>query len=126
MKELTSHKVNECNEQIEIKAHPASVGGASVRYDVVGPRKQMLGVGMVPSFVVNLTFQDGPIAEGINGITNEALLAIVCDRLEGFQSGQYKCRENALAITKLEEAMHWLNHRTQQRLQRGVEGTHKV
>jgi len=71
-----------------------------------------------------ISFQDGPIAEaGINGISNEALVAVVIDRLQGFQSGDYKCRENAIALTKLEEAMHWLQHRTRERVSRGVEGT---
>ena len=31
----------------------------------------------------------------------------------------------AIALTKLEEAQHWLKHRTEQRLARGVEGTHE-
>ena len=73
-----------------------------------------------------ITFQDGPIKEaGINGCCNEDLIAIVIDRLRGFQSGEYSCRENSIAITKLEEAMHWLNHRTADRKKRGVEGTHE-
>lgn len=72
----------------------------------------------------NVSFQKGPIKEaGVNGCHNEDLIAIVIDRLRGFQSGEYECRENALAITKLEEAMHWLNHRTADRKKRGVEGT---
>jgi hypothetical protein len=74
-----------------------------------------------------VNFQDGPIKEsGVNGCHNEDLIAIVIHRLMSFQEGPYKCRENALAITKLEEAMHWLNHRTQIRQERGVEGTHVV
>jgi hypothetical protein len=69
-------------------------------------------------------FQNGPIKEnGVNGCHQEDLLAIVLHRLQSFQAGDYKCRENALAITKIEEAMHWLNHRTTARLNRGVEGT---
>lgn len=71
-------------------------------------------------------FQNGPIKEaGVNGAHNEDLLAIVLDRLYSFQSGDYKCRENAFAITKIEEALHWLDHRTREREARGVEGTHK-
>ena len=72
-------------------------------------------------------FQQGPVAEhGINGITNEALLAIVIDRLEGAQEGPYKSRYNALALTKLEEAILWLSRRTLDRQARGVEGTSAV
>jgi len=69
-------------------------------------------------------FQNGPVKEnGVNGCHQEDLLAIVIDRLRGFQAGEFACRENALALTRLEEAMHWLNHRTNERVQRGVEGT---
>ena len=69
-------------------------------------------------------FQKGPIGEnGVNGCHQEDLIAIVIHRLRGFQSGQFACRENALALTKLEEALHWLNHRTNDRQARGVEGT---
>ena len=51
-----------------------------------------------------------------------SLLAIVIDRLRAFQAGPFACRENALALTKIEEAQHWLLHRTRARMTRGVEG----
>jgi hypothetical protein len=77
----------------------------------------------VPNIAVKLHFQHGPIAEhGVNGITNEALLSIVRDRLEGAQEGKFRCRENALAITAIEEASLWLAKRTLDRMARGVEG----
>lgn len=56
----------------------------------------------------------------------EALLAVVIDRLRGFQSGPYGCRENAVALTKIEEATMWLQKRTRDRMARGVEGTNKL
>jgi predicted deacetylase len=69
-------------------------------------------------------FQNGPVKEfGVNGCHQEDLIAIVIDRLQSFQAGEFACRENALALTKLEEAMHWLKHRTDARIARGVEGT---
>jgi len=71
----------------------------------------------------NITFQQGPVkVQGINGLQIEDLLNICIDRLERLQAGKFSCRENAVAITKLEEAMHWLNHRTADRKKRGVEG----
>lgn len=74
-----------------------------------------------------LHFQHGPIAEhGVNGLTNEVLLSIVRDRLEGAQEGPFRCRENALAITKIEEAELWLAKRTLDRMTRGVEGQSKA
>lgn len=77
--------------------------------------------------VARILFQKGPIKEsGVNGCHHEDLLAIVIDRLQNFQDSDYKCRENAIAITKLEEAMMWLNKRTQDRVNRGVEGTSTI
>ena len=73
-----------------------------------------------------IRFQRGPVKEaGFNGITNEALIAVVIDRLQGFNDGPFRCRENSLAITNLEQALHWLNHRTMERMTRGVEGTNQ-
>jgi len=76
---------------------------------------------------VRVSFQNGPVKEnGVNGCHQEDLLAIVIDRLQSFQNGKWACRENALALTKIQEAMHWLNHRTQSRIKRGVEGTNTL
>jgi hypothetical protein len=73
-----------------------------------------------------VSFQNGPVKEfGVNGCHNEDLIAIVIDRLQGFQAGEFACRDNAVALTKLEEALMWLRKRTQDRLDRGVEGTNQ-
>jgi hypothetical protein len=75
--------------------------------------------------LAEIHFQEGPIKEcGVNGVCNEDLIAMVITRLEHFQNSEFKCRENALAITKLEEALLWLRKRTMGREARGVEGTH--
>ena len=74
----------------------------------------------------NVNFQNGPIKEiGVNGVTHEALLAIVIDRLRSFQAGPYSCRDNAIALTNLEDALMRLQRRTRERIARGVEGTLK-
>ncbi|MBC8184929.1 hypothetical protein H8E88_27875 [candidate division KSB1 bacterium] len=92
-------------------------GGACHEYRIETVKEPTAIVGQV-------SFQNGPVKEfGINGCHQEDLVAIVLDRLQSFQKSDYACRENALAITKLEEAMHWLNHRTAGRVSRGVEGT---
>lgn len=71
-----------------------------------------------------VSFQKGPIKEnGVNGCHNEDLIAIVIDRLYSLNQGDFACRENSIAITKLEEALMWLNKRTLDRRSRGVEGT---
>ena len=72
----------------------------------------------------NIKFQKGPVKEnGVNGCHNEDLIAIVIDRLQCLNQGDFACRENSIAITKLEEALLWLNKRTQDRIARNVEGT---
>lgn len=83
--------------------------------------------GVVADHFANIHFQEGPIKEcGVNGVCNEDLIAMVITRLECFQKSEFACRENAMAITKLEEAMLWLRKRTMGREQRGVEGTNQV
>jgi hypothetical protein len=116
MRELTSHKVNGLNEAIEIiVTDEPGAGNACHCY------RLYFGD---PRAVTDIHFQNGPIAEaGVNGISIEALLAIVEDRLLGFQSGEYSTRENALALTAIQEAMMWLHKRTRDRVARGVEGT---
>lgn len=72
-------------------------------------------------------FQEGPVREngaGVNGVNNEDLIAMVICRLEHFNQSEFRCRENSMAITKLEEALLWLRKRTMGREQRGIEGTH--
>jgi hypothetical protein len=120
MREITTHHTNDANRQIYVEADDRNPdnGNASHEYSI--------GVGSKGTDVM-LYFQNGPIGEvGVNGLTNEVLLAIVIDRLEGFQSSKWSCRENAIALTKLQEAAHWLEHRTKARAARGVEGTHSV
>lgn len=56
-----------------------------------------------------------------SGTTNEEVLAVLIDRIQ-FLQGKFPCRENAIVITKLEECLMWLNKRTQDRKDRGVEG----
>jgi len=75
------------------------------------------------SALATVSFQNGAIQEaGVNGCQNEDLMAIVIHRLQGFQSGDFKCRENAIALTHLETALLWLQKRTDERRARGVEG----
>lgn len=73
---------------------------------------------------IRIKFQAGPLREvGVNGCAIEDVIDVLVTRLEGFQSGLFRCRENALAITKLEEAKQWLLYRTGKRQAQGVEGT---
>lgn len=77
--------------------------------------------------LLRLNFQKGPLKEaGINGVTHEALLHVVADRLQSFQAGPFACNENALALQSVHSALHWLNARTADRVTRGVEGLTKA
>ena len=72
----------------------------------------------------NLTFkiQDGPIKEvGQNG-AQAADLLLLCKELFHALNKSYPCRENSLTITKIEEALHWQEARTRDRVGRKVEG----
>ncbi|MBB6446470.1 hypothetical protein HNR53_003129 [Bacillus benzoevorans] len=94
-------------------------------FDVVTDKDRLDGQGQLPVAIQRIHFQEGPIKEnGVNGVCNEDLIAMVICRLEHFNQSEYRCRENSMAITKLEEALLWLRKRTTGREKRGVEGTH--
>lgn len=72
---------------------------------------------------IDITFQQGPIQEvGVNGAHIEDVIDLLIARLRGFNEGPFRCRENSLAITALEEANLWLLKRTLNRVEQGVEG----
>lgn len=58
-----------------------------------------------------------------DGTTNEEVLRVLIDRLRFLNEEKIACRQNSIAITKLEEALMWLEHRTAERREREVEGT---
>lgn len=118
MRTIETHKVNPVNDLVDIRVldEPGS-GGANHQYVVILPDR--------PDTYI--TFQNGPIAEvGVNGLTQEVLLAIVVDRLAAFQAGPFACKENAAALVHCQHAQEVLLSRTRARMARGVEGTHAV
>jgi hypothetical protein len=118
MRQVHGHEGSTLNNALQITADDRDEKGGSHEYECTLTDGPTVGT---------VKFQNGPLKEaGLNGMSDEALLAIVIDRLEGWNSGPYKSRYNALAITKLEEALHWLEARTKDRQKRGVEGTHTV
>lgn len=130
MREIHDHKTNIANEHLQILAVDApGSGGASHVYDVHLLADPSPGTPKITSekWTQRVSFQNGPIQEaGVNGVTQEALLAIVIDRLRSFQAGKFSCRENAVALTKCEEALMWLQKRTRDRAAKGIEGTNIV
>lgn len=126
MRTLTGHIVSgdqAVQLNIEVLDEPGQ-GGANHTY-VISWDGSTRGLGPNRA-CAPIHFQEGPIKEtGVNGITQEALLAIIIDRLRSFQAGQFSCRENAIALTHIEEALMWLQRRTVARIKRGVEGTNQ-
>lgn len=134
MRTLTSHIVNPANEALEVTVEdePGS-GGANHLYRISGfntfsnPADPYMTSHNLPGTYTTVLFQNGPIAEvGVNGITHEVLLAILEDRLAGFQAGPYACVENEDALTFIRAAQYALQKRTKERMARNVEGTHEL
>ena len=127
-RQLIGHIVNPVNDKLTIAVmdEPGS-GGASHHYVIrgydIGTNSSVSSEPGRPEDQTEVLFQNGPIQEkGVNGITQEALLEIVIDRLRSFQKGPFTSRENAIALTHIEEAQMWLQSRTRERIRRGVEG----
>lgn len=86
--------------------------------------------GSVKGLGIEIEWQNGPLGRGkdrkdTSGAFVETVIYAALQRIEHYQESRFKCRENALAITKLEEAIMWLNKRTQRREDEGTEGTHE-
>lgn len=116
VRELTTHRTpgNQINEDVRVAVVDApGAGGASHCYQITpaeGP-------------VCTINFQNGTVEQtGVNGVTQEALLAVVLDRLQSFQKGPFGCIENATALLYVVNALDALHARTQNRVRRGVEG----
>lgn len=69
-----------------------------------------------------IAFQNGPVPiHGVNGVTNESLLAILIHRTNVINE-QFPCEENKTALDHMQKALESFNARTKNRIQRNVEG----
>lgn len=59
------------------------------------------------------------------GVFVESLLETCVDRLKTVNQGELSTRETAIAITKIEEAVMWLEKRSKDREIRRVQGTYQ-
>jgi hypothetical protein len=74
-------------------------------------------------YIHNIMFQNGPVKDkGINGITNESMLAILIHRIQ-FLDAKFSSEYNKVALMHITEALKTLEERTNERKKRGVEGT---
>lgn len=130
MRELTDHVVSgDAAVQLNIRVlDEPGAGGANHVYEITG-FDAAKHPGLQPLDHVDrlgILFQNGPIKEaGVNGITQEALLTVVIDRLRSFQSGPFACDANQTALEHCSDALYALQSRTRERIKRGVEGTNK-
>ena len=78
--------------------------------------------------VLHVRYQNGVVVDGEqNGAFVEDVIEAARQRLLFFNANpKFRCRENSLAITKLEEALQWLDWRTRQRDLQGVENSYET
>ena len=129
---LTGHQVNPVNDTLTITVtdEPGS-GGANHCYVIGTGTHEGIDWNRNASLPTDLKygdtailFQNGPInIAGVNGVTHEVLLAILIDRMQGFQRGAYASDDNEQALTHMVYAQEALQRRTKARMLRGVEGT---
>ena len=115
-REITTHHVDGLGTELKITAADNIIqGGACALY-------QLGFDGSANSLKIALPFQLS-VNDRENPVTNEALLAVIADRLQSFQEGPLACQENATALTHCQYALMALHRRTRDRTQRGVSGT---
>ncbi len=104
-----------------------NAGNASHHYRIMASNPKGLIVTDSRPISKSIDFQHGPVKEkGINGVSMEALLVIIKDRLEGFQTSAFACSENEQALNHVNTALRVLNERTKTRIAQNVEGESKV
>jgi len=76
---------------------------------------------------LDIQWQNGPWDESTepNGTFVETVLYAALQRLQAYQANKLSCRQNAIAITKIEEAIMWLGNRRSERFARAVQGTYE-
>lgn len=96
-------------------------GGANHEYEIHG----VINAETNECFCQPISFQNGArkLPDSKHGVLDTDLLEIVRDRLKGFQNGEFATRENACALTHIEEALMWMNRRVEDRIERNVLGT---
>ena len=71
---------------------------------------------------ISFTIQNGPVKEhGVNGCQVDQIIHMAKLIIEGLNKN-YPCRENSMVVTKLDEALMWLEKRKKDRIARDVEG----
>lgn len=101
---------------IECVGAPAP-GGARNLYEIKGFQvhgtQVPLGVPFLDTPVpLTIHFHSGNPKNGYTGVTMEALVAVVVDRLKGLQDGLHPCIENDAALVCFQEGLQHLHARS--------------
>lgn len=64
---------------------------------------------------LDIRWQAGAMGKTANGATIEAVILAAKQRIEALQNTSFSCREYVNAIDKLDEALQWLNYKTERR-----------
>jgi hypothetical protein len=117
MKLSTIQKRNNLNDVFVIG--DVGPGNAYHKYSVSTTKEPADIVGVIE-------FQNGPRKDpnSVQGVLDTDLLEIVRHRLQCFQRGEFATRENACALTHIEEALMWMNKRVEDRAEKGTLGTY--
>jgi hypothetical protein len=91
-----------------------------------GGETKMVAPGAPDEVALLIRWQDGIVGDNDqSGAFVEDVLEAARQRLLFFNSTRFRCRENSIAITKIEETLQWLDWRTRQRLLQDMENTYK-
>lgn len=127
MRELsTIQKREKLNDVVAVDE--VGPGGANHRYVIAKHDSETWQSGSYSGDVMaDIQLQCGARKEdnSIHGVIDTDLLEIVRDRLKSFQVGPFSSRENACALTHIEEALMWMNRRVEDRIERDVLGTNQ-
>lgn len=108
---------------------PTNVAALDPRDPEAGGASHVYGVQYGgPKDVLRVQFQHGPrgVASSTSGVFDDDLLAIVQDRIEGFQAGPFACVENQAALDAVQAAREALGSRVARRISQGVLGANEV
>ncbi len=93
------------------------------------PTYEVTNEGLIDGMEVIITFCKGNKEDESvfrqPGFFTETLIQTVKQHLEAVNVGELASRETSMVITKLDEALMWMNKRSEDRKLRGVQGTYQ-
>ena len=123
---VTAHYLSKApsNLGLHILASNVTRGGAASVYELLHLFPDRWSYEKATFYVTKIPFISIPCPDGClpNGVTNEGIIAVLIDRLEGFQSGEFANEHNQKALDHLRLALEALAARHNDRVERGVVG----